>query len=83
MSEEHTRVEDGPRGYDRRHVVASVSAVLLSVVGAVMVVDSLRLFLVTPELPPHPLFELVALVMGVLAMIYAGLISGWLLREFQ
>lgn len=83
MSEESTAVEDASPGYDRRHVVASVSAVVLFVVGVVMVIDSLRLFFVTPGLPPHPLFELVALFMGLLAVIYAGLISAWVVREFR
>lgn len=83
MSEESTAVDDASAGYDRRHVVASVSAVVLFVVGVIMVVDSLRLFLVTPELPTQPLFELVALVMGLLAIIYAGLVSAWVVREFR
>lgn len=81
MATDPTTDREPTTSFDRRHAIAVFGALALFGGGALMLAEGIRVLVVTPGLPPQPLFELVAVAMGTLAILYAGLLSAWLLRE--
>jgi hypothetical protein len=59
---------------DRSNVLALVAAAVLFVVGAVLLVGAGRIVLFHPDRLTQPLSELVAVFVGGLAVVYAGVI---------